>query len=243
MEKIQESPLNVIPQNENKTLSKNQVIDKIKKIFVSNGFDNKNDWRYIQKEVRKKLNLKDFKTAKKLPTFLTIEEVRQLLETAFQLKNKNALIFETIVKTGLRNAELCSLRLEDIDFQTGIFKVVEGKGKKDRYGIIPNSLLRQLIIYKQNKENGYLFISQKKGKYSTRQIQRIIKDIALKTGIKKEISPHTLRHSYATLLIEWGVDTRKIQELLGHANLETTQIYTHLNIRQLTNEVKLLDQI
>jgi integrase/recombinase XerD len=235
-------------KNETTTLTKSKVINNISKLYKKNGYDNKEDWLYIQKRVREKLGLKGFKKSKKLPEFLTIEEVRLLLNLAYKLQeNKTTkikgLIFETFIKTGLRNFELCLLRIENINFTTGIFKVVCGKGKKDRLVIIPNSLLRLLDFYRGDRQKGFLFLSKLGKEFSTRQIQRIVKEVREKANINKQVTPHTLRHTYATLLLEWGVDIRKIQELLGHSNLETTQIYTHLQIKNLTNEVKLLDNI
>ena len=94
-----------------------------------------------------------------------------------------------------------------------------------------------------DRQKGFLFLSKLGKEFSTRQIQRIVKEVREKANINKQVTPHTLRHTYATLLLEWGVDIKKIQELLGHSNLETTQIYTHLQIKNLTNEVKLLDNI
>lgn len=231
-----------------KNLDKAQVIKEIVRLYKRNGFDNKKDWLYINKIARNKLDLKGFRAEKKLPVYLTLEEVRTLLNVAYGLQNENqtkirGLILETLVKTGLRNFELCNLRIENIDFKTGIFKIIKGKGSKDRMGIIPNSLLKLLDFYIGQRKSGFLFISARGTEFTTRRIQQIVKQIREIAEIQKDITPHTLRHSYATLLLEWGVDIRKIQELLGHENLETTQIYTFVDVKKLQPEVKLLDNI
>lgn len=182
-----------------------------------------------------------------LPTYLTIDEVNSLLdiniEDAYSARNKA--ILELMYATGLRISEVISLEFKNIDFEDCIVRVV-GKGNKERIVPINDVALKYLSIYLNQyrislikKEiNNYLFLNNH-GKMLTRQgVFKIIKSYALEKGIKKDISPHTLRHTFATHLLENGADLRIIQELLGHSDISTTQIYTHLTNEALHNEYK-----
>lgn len=173
------------------------------------------------------------KKEKRIPAVLTKNEVKELLRT---VKNKKSrLMLSLIYACGFRVSELVSLKVKDLNFEEGIGHVVQAKGKKDRIFNIPSGLKKSLKKYaKKQKEQGreYLFTGPK-GKMSERNIQKILKKYVKKSEIKKDVHPHTLRHSFATHLLENGVDIRKIQELLGHADLSTTQIYTHISNEEL----------
>lgn len=163
-------------------MDKQDLITKWVKDLRKGGYDNSTDWKYIIREVRKKAQIKVGRKPKKLPVFLTWDEIKVILNTAYNLQKsrnsiKKGLIAETLVKSGVRNAELCNLRVENIDFNTGVGRVVEGKGKKDRYFLIPNSLLQKLKIYLQGRESGYLFLNERANPFSTRSIQYIIQEI------------------------------------------------------------------
>ena len=136
---------------------------------------------------------------------------------------------------GLRVSEIMNLKLDHLDFEDNIGYVRQGKGKKDRKFNIPKFLFSKLKkhveIQKQNKQE-YLFTGPK-GKMSTRNLQKIVRAASQKAGIKKDAHCHTLRHSFATHLLENGTDIRMIQELLGHADLSTTQIYAHVSTEQI----------
>lgn len=206
------------------------------------GYDNPADWKYIIKHVRKELAIKSNRKPKKLPEFLTIDEVTIILNTAYNLQNKRGtlkkgLIVETLIKSGMRNAECCSIRVENIDFRTGVFKVVEGKGMKDRLGVMPPSLLNKLKIYLNERAAGFLFINERGNQYSTRSLQYMLKEIRQETGINKEVTPHTLRHTFATILKQAGLDLRDIQKLLGHSDISTTTIYEHMDILDKKDEI------
>ena len=179
---------------------------------------------------------------KSLPQFLTKKEINKVFLYFSSIEEnvvniRNHLVIECLYSCGLRVSELCSLRLDAIDEKNFYLKVM---GKRSRERIIPfgkkflNLLERYLRYYRSelNKNTGdftYLFLS-KKGKTLTRQfVWKLIKDTAVASGIEKNISPHTMRHSFATHLLQNGVDLRFIQELLGHTQLETTQIYTHIS--------------
>ena len=182
-----------------------------------------------------------------LPTYLTIDEVNNLLDIEvsdpFQARNKA--ILELMYATGLRISEVVSLEFKNIDFDDCIVRVM-GKGSKERIVPINDVALKYLKMYINDYRpelvkgtiNNYLFLNNH-GNVITRQgIFKMIKKYALEKGIKKEIGPHTLRHTFATHLLENGADLRIIQELLGHSDISTTQIYTHLTNETLHNEYK-----
>ena len=223
-------------------MEKVDLIKRWAKELRKNGWDNGKDWKYITREVRKAAEIKVGRTPKRLPEFLTMDEVKIILNAAYNLQKsrntiKKGLILETLLKSGVRNAELCALRVENIDFNTGVFKVVEGKGKKDRFGLMPNSLIHKLKIYLQDRNSGFLFLNEQSNAFSTRSIQYIVKEIREVTGVQKIITPHTLRHTFASILINEGIDIRKIQRLLGHEDISTTQLYTHVLLNDMKEEV------
>ena len=182
------------------------------------------------------------KLKKSLPTVMSKEEVEKLLEIdlndSFSFRNKAML--ELLYSTGLRVSELINLRLNNIDFDSCIVKTM-GKGNKER--IIPISDYAIYFVKKyideyrglmlKRKMHDYVFVNNH-GNHMTRQgFFKIIKSIASEKGITTPISPHTLRHSFATHLLDYGADLRSIQEMLGHSNLSTTQIYTHVSSKHL----------
>jgi len=136
---------------------------------------------------------------------------------------------------GFRVSELLNLKVNDLDFEENIGYVRQAKGKKDRIFNIPLFLRKELQkqVKKQQEDNQEFLFTGMKGRLSDRNIQKLVKKISEKAGIKKDVHPHTLRHSFATHLLENNVDIRKIQELLGHADLSTTQIYTHISTEEL----------
>ena len=181
-------------------------------------------------------NIVLLKTTKKLPKVLSIEEVDILLDidlnTSYDYRNKAML--ELMYSSGLRISELLNLTLTDIDFENNLVKVF-GKGSKER--IIPIGDYATMALYKYVNEyrnslvkfpTDMLFLNNHGNKMSRSGFFKIIQKIADDKGIKKEISPHTLRHSFATHMLECGADLRSIQELLGHENMSTTSIYTHV---------------
>lgn len=179
------------------------------------------------------LGIKRPKREKRLPTVLTKEEVKSLLKSIENRKSK--LMVSLIYACGFRVSELVNLKISDLDFGDDVGHVTQGKGKKDRIFNIPKFLRKALEKRsKKQLEKGeeYLFTGPK-GKLTDRNLQKIIKNAAAKAGINKDVHPHTLRHSFATHLLENNIDIRKIQELLGHADLSTTQIYTHISTEEL----------
>jgi len=175
------------------------------------------------------------KKSLKLPLVLSREEINKMVEVTTNIKHKLVLMF--LYYAGLRLDEVRNLKWQDIDFNRGIIHIKTAKGGKERIVFLHSKLKEMLEIYGANKQ-GLVFISQRGGKYNERTIQQIVKNAATKTGIKKKVTPHTLRHSFATHLLEAGADIRYIQQLLGHKSLRTTQIYTHVagrDIKKLAN--------
>lgn len=182
-----------------------------------------------------------------LPTYLTIDEVNKLLdiEVTDAFSSRNKAILELMYATGLRISEVISLEFKNIDYDECIIRVM-GKGSKERIVPVNDYAIKYLKEYinnyrpelVKNEINNYIFLNNH-GRMLTRQgIFKIIKNYAALKNIKKTIGPHTLRHTFATHLLENGADLRVIQELLGHSDISTTQIYTHLTKEALHNEYK-----
>ncbi len=191
----------------------------------------------------KKLSLlKTPRTAKKLPTILSKKEIKKLLKT----KNiKHKLLIELLYSTGLRLSECVNLKYKDLDINENIGWVRNGKGGKDRIFIISEFFKKDLLYYMENRgyaENGYIFTVNGR-QMSSRGIQHAIKISAERAGIEKNVHVHTLRHSFATHLLENGTDIRKIQALLGHSSLQTTQIYTQVSSEEIKKIKSPLDML
>ena len=166
------------------------------------------------------------KKAYQLPIVLSEEEIAWIFKQVSNLKHK--CILYLIYSGGLRLSELINLKISDIDSKRNLIFIKSGKGKKDRTTLLSQTTLELLRKYYQEyKPKTYLFEGQK-GQYSSRSVQNIFKKALKASGIKKKATVHTLRHSFATHLLEHGTDLRYIQELLGHASLKTTEIYTHV---------------
>ena len=143
-----------------------------------------------------------------------------------------------IYSAGLRRSELLDLKIFDINSERMLININGAKGKKDRISLLSENTLRILReYYKEYKPKEYLFEGAKGGKYSPTSVAKVLKNAANKAGIKKTITPHMLRHSFATHLLEQGTDLRYIQELLGHSSSKTTEIYTHVS-KKAINKIK-----
>lgn len=199
---------------------------------------------YYTQILRRKffVNKKLFRTkkAQKLPTVLTKSEVKKILAQIQNVKYK--LMLDLMYSSGLRISELVNVKVEDFDFANKLLRVQQGKGRKDRNTILSEKIVDILQKYTKNKNVGeYVFESQRGGKLSKRSIQKIFSESLKKSEVKKLASCHSLRHSFATHLLEEGTNIRYIQELLGHKNLETTQIYTKVANNNLKNIKSPLD--
>ncbi len=185
------------------------------------------------------------KREKKLPQFLDEQEVTHLLEApsgeTWEAKRDRS-ILETLYSSGVRVSELVGLNRGDVDLLSGLVKV-RGKGKKERIVPVGEKALAAVRGYMESlpsslaKKNdgpeGSLFLNRSGSRLTDRSIRRLIVKYARRVSLKSGISPHTLRHTFATHLLDHGADLRSVQELLGHANLSTTQIYTHVTTRRL----------
>lgn len=188
------------------------------------------------------------KKPQQLPKFLSVDEAFELIQSPEGLnfiRIRDRAILELLYATGLRVTELAEITMEDINLREGLVKI-KGKGKKER--IVPfgnksaealKSYIVERMLFKKKKPNAekqtHLFLNIRGEKLTDRQIRRIVVKYANISGIKGQIGPHTLRHTFATHLLIAGADLRVIQELLGHSSLSTTQRYTHLDIEHLIN--------
>ncbi|MFC1774996.1 tyrosine-type recombinase/integrase [Nanoarchaeota archaeon] len=168
------------------------------------------------------------KREKKLPKVISRDNILKMISATDNLKHK--LVIQLFYSCGIRLSELIRLRRQDIDFERNLVFVRQGKGKKDRTTIIAESLKLDLLkYYSNNTFKTDLIFEGRNGFYSKKSVQSVVIMAGRRIGIKA--TPHMLRHSFATHLLESGVDTRIIQKLLGHASLETTQIYTQVTLR------------
>ena len=190
------------------------------------------------------------KGVKHIPVFLTVDEVFSLLEEPGEndtFAKRDIAIMEFMYSTGMRVSELVSRNINDLDFETGMVRVT-GKGRKERvvpfgtaavealrlYFSLRSELIQLRILRGNPPEKDALFLNSRGSRITARSIERIVKDYGLRAGITVDVTPHALRHSFATHLLEMGADLRTVQELLGHVSLSTTQMYTHLNVDHLS---------
>jgi len=174
------------------------------------------------------------KSQKKLPEVFTQEEIRKILATIKNVKHK--LMLGMIYASGLRVSEIVNLKVMDLSFQDKTLRIRQGKGNKDRVTILSEKIIPFLKIYVKKKNfNNYVFESVRGGKLTERSVQKVFSQALKDSKIQKNAGCHSLRHSFATHLLENGTDIRYIQELLGHARLETTQIYTKVTNSAIRN--------
>ncbi|MCX5749821.1 MAG: tyrosine recombinase XerC [Candidatus Saganbacteria bacterium] len=225
---------------ENNGLSRKSVARKIScyrsfyKFLMREGYAHSNPWKIVSIP----------KIQKNLPHFLYIEEMERLLEQPDRKTPagiRDLAMIEILYASGIRVSELTGLNMNDINRSDGETTVF-GKGSKERIVLVGSSALTALgdyLKYARNKlangtvKNRALFIGRSGSRLTPRSVERMIKKYAKKAGIDKKVTPHSLRHSFATHLLERGADLRSVQELLGHRSLSTTQIYTHVTKERL----------
>jgi len=213
------------------TSYQNQAVNAIK-FFFEKVLKGKRETYYIERPRKEKF----------LPEVLSEEEIRSILECIDNLKHKCLIM--TAYSAGLRVGELLNLKPADIDSGRMLIKVNQGKGRKDRVTLLSVRLLEMLRrYYREFRPQEYLFEGIAGGKYSERSVQAVLKTACRKARIKKHVTMHTLRHSFATHLLEHNTDLRYIQELLGHASPKTTQIYTHITTKGLDQIKSPLDNL
>ncbi len=180
------------------------------------------------------------KKEKILPKVISKEKIKEMIEKTENLKHR--LIIKLLYSSGLRLQELIDLKRKDLDFEQGLLYVRKGKGKKDRVTLISDSLKLDLLkYYSINQFKTEYIFEGRKAKYTKKSVQKVLDLIGKKIGIK--VTPHMLRHSFATHLLEAGTDIRHIQKLLGHSDLKTTEIYTHISNKDLSNIKSPLDKL
>jgi integrase/recombinase XerC len=177
------------------------------------------------------------KFEKSIPHFLSIDDLFRLLDsikTDTWLEKRNLAIFETFYSTGVRVSEIHGLNLEDIDFNNKMI-IVTGKGSKQRIVPIGTRALDAIKEYRLRFPKDFipLFLNKNHTRLSSRSIGRILEKLVIECGLNVPVTPHTLRHSFATHMLDSGADLRGIQEILGHASLSTTQVYTHVSLERL----------
>jgi len=178
------------------------------------------------------INIKFSKRSKKLPIVLTRNEIKEIINATTNMKHK--LILALAYGAGLRVSEVTSLKIRDLDLDSLSIHLKDAKGKKDRLTVFPEMIKADIQKIAQAKNgDDYLFESERGGKLTTTTLQKVFVSNLAKTGIAKPATLHSLRHSFATHLLENGVDVRYVQELLGHQNIRTTQLYTQVTNPQL----------
>jgi len=185
-------------------------------------------------KVYKKIDIRFAKKSKKLPVVLSRQEIGQILDNIRNSKHK--LLIALSYGAGLRVSEAVTLKVRDVQLDELTIHLKAAKGNKDRLTIIPEKLKNELYFLIQGRDGGdYLFESERGGRLTERTAQIIFAKALIKAGIKKDATFHSLRHSFATHLLENGTDVRYVQELLGHANIRTTQLYTHVTNPSIRN--------
>ena len=193
--------------------------------------------KYFYREIMKSkiaIDIRFAKTPSKLPIVLSRDEIKKILEV---IKNeKHNLMIALAYSAGLRVSEIINLKIKDINLEELTIHLKGAKGNKDRITIFPEKLKDKITeITALRDKNNFVFESARGGKLTERTAQKVFENALKKAGIKKEATFHSLRHSFATHLLENGVDVRYVQELLGHANIRTTQLYTKVTNPTLKN--------
>ncbi len=190
----------------------------------------------LNKKIDEKIPL--VKKDKKLPLVLNKSEIHKMIDITYNLKHKLVLMF--LYYTGLRLDEVRNIKWTDLDFERELIHVKIAKGSTERIVFLHQRLQDTLKVYGLKTEGLIFMPGSGKDRYNSRTIQQVVKNAAKKGGVRKHVSPHTLRHSFATHLLEAGADIKYIQLLLGHKDIRTTQIYTHVANKDLTKLANLL---
>jgi len=180
------------------------------------------------------------KKEKSLPKVISKEKIKEMINLCENIKHRT--IIKLLYSSGLRLQELIDLKRKDIDFDRNTIHVKKGKGKKDRITLISENLKIDLLKYYSNYNFNTEYVFEgRNGKYTKKSVQKVLDSLGKKAGIK--LTPHMLRHSFATHLLESGTNIRHIQKLLGHSDISTTQIYTHVTNQELQNIKSPLDSL
>lgn len=179
----------------------------------------------LVKGVRRALEIERPQNRFRVIERLSAEEERRLINTAYRLSGIRGLLIKTLFQTGARVSEFVHIQVEDVYFEEEMIQIRRGKGGKPRYVPILTELAQELQTYLRGRTKGFLFETNRHAAFSPRRIQQLVKETADLAGISKWVTPHLLRHSVATTLLEHGMPLEQIQKFLGHAKIDTTQIY------------------
>ncbi len=215
--------------------NKEDIIKRISFILRKHHI-NYEETKYIFRRVRENLNLNRKNPKANLPKFLTYNEVQKIIETGYKTKATYGLVIKFLFITGVRVSELVNLQIEDLFLEDNKIKVVNGKGGKDRIVLIDDSLKNELLLYLGSRKRGYLFESNRHTKFTSRTIQVIVNEVGLSANIGKRVTPHILRHSFATYLLNKGLRLDQVQLLLGHTNPRTTEIYAKTSLQMVQDD-------
>lgn len=231
-----------VHENGSSATSQSRIISGVKSFYkycLTEGIVNKNPSELLESP----------RNRRKLPEVLSFVEIEKMiaeLDLSLPEGTRNKAILETMYSCGLRVSEVVNLKISCLYLDVGFIRVV-GKGDKERLVPIGDEAIRQINIYRNSIRNhvsikigneDILFLNRRGSKLSRVMIFLVIKDLAKKAGIKKTVSPHTFRHSFATHLVEGGADLRAVQDMLGHESITTTEIYTHLDREYLRNTLQ-----
>jgi integrase/recombinase XerD len=244
--------LRVLGKHDPAALSEHDIARYIQKYYVDKGHSSSYQNQavnalklYYKVEFDKEIGLKVAlrpRREQKLPNVLSTDDVRRILQSFDNEKHRT--IFYLIYSGGMRISEAVNMRLNDIDSKRNMIRIRDAKGGKDREVPLSKTLLDQIrAYYKEYRPKEWLFEGQFGGQYTARSIQALFRQAIERTEIRKKATVHTLRHSYATHLLENGTDLRIIQELLGHKSSKTTELYTHVSQRLKQNVPNPLDQL
>src|SRR4029450_1872266 len=189
--------------------------------------------RYVAKEVRQAVAGERPQPPQRVVARLSREEEARLITHAYRVKGERGLLIKTLFQTGARVSEFVNLKVEDVFFEEQMMLIAKAKGGKSRYVPILPELAQELRTHLGQRTVGYLFETNRATCYSPRRIQYMVKETAVQAQITKRVSPHLLRHSVATTLLERGMPIEQIQKFLGHSKLETTQVYAESSTAML----------
>lgn len=235
-----------------KDISDSEIVSYIGKVSEENDFSNstrgqmvnaiKFYYERILKLDKKTFDLPRQRREKKLPEILSEQEIERLINSIQNLKHRTIICL--IYSSGIRRGEVVSVRIGDLDVDNKRIYIRGGKGRKDRVSILSDTFIGLLEKYFEiYKPSYWLFEGVGRKKYSDGSVGKIVKRAGKKAGINRDVTPHVLRHSFATHLMDRGVDTRIIQKLLGHSSLNTTAIYTHISTNSFANLTSPLDNL
>lgn len=221
--------LNLKKENPTSVRRKISTFKSFYKFLYTNDYIDKKDYPLVR--------IAYPKTEKKLPKFIYYNDLLEILEASSKTNDsyRDKLIIEMLYATGLRVSELINIRIRDIDFNNRRI-VVMGKGSKERtvyYGEYAEEVLKKYLDTHTRKEHGYLFVNQRGEQLTDRGVRYIIDKIMEKLSVKTHVTPHVLRHTFATDMLNNGCDIKVVQELLGHSSLKATEIYTHVTNERL----------